>query len=183
MALDEDPNASATYWNQLAADQQAGTFWKCQCGEFNPGTYDTCHFCQKGNPTPEPTDGAGRVFTPARDDMEEFYQGVLVASLGEDGDAIALTGLKDKALEAVDFYFRTVCGQPNLLDDVTASLTDAYFYLDCGHAVFTRRADGGWDVAAASETQAGAMPVTWFRNPGVGPVPRPYERSGDPQIW
>ncbi|MFJ8657486.1 hypothetical protein ACIRNU_34750 [Streptomyces rochei] len=181
MALDEEPTNPATYWNQLAADQQAGRFWKCRCGEHNPGTYDTCHFCQAPNPTEPPAENTGRVFTPTRDDMEDCYDGILVASLGEDGTAIALTGDKRQALEALDQYYRRVCGQPNLLDDATANLRDAYYWLDCGHALFTRRADGGWDVTPAAENTAGAVPVTWFHAPG--PVPEPYTRHDTAQIW
>ncbi|WP_331763172.1 hypothetical protein OG571_47490 (plasmid) [Streptomyces sp. NBC_01369] len=183
MALDEDTNNPASYWNRLAEDQAAGRFWKCQCGESNPGDYDTCHFCQRGNPTPDPVTGVGRVFTPTREDMEECYNGVLVAYLGEDGEAIALTGDKTRALEALDTYYRAVCGQANILDDATANLMDAYYYLDCGYAVFTRRRDGGWEVAASAAMESGAVPVTWFRGAGIGPAPKPYERLGDPQIW
>jgi hypothetical protein len=126
---------------------------------------------------------AGRVFTPGREDMEECYDGILVASIGEDGDAIALTSEKHRALEAMDQYFREVCDQPNLLDDVGADLRDAYYWLDCGHAVFVRRVDGGWDVTEAPAGAPGAVPVTWFRRPATGPIPEPYARRGDPRIW
>ncbi|MFH9812539.1 hypothetical protein ACH4NO_18325 [Streptomyces olivaceus] len=122
----------------------------------------------------------GRVFTPGPDDMEDCYDGVLVASLGDTGDAIALTGAKRQALEALDQYYRHVCGQPNLLDDTTADLRDAYYWLDAGHAVFARRPDGGWTVTAAAETTPGAVPVTWFQTPG--PVPQPYTRRDDPML-
>lgn len=186
MALDEDPNAPGTYWPQLAQDQQAGSFWKCRCGERNPGTYDTCHFCQRANPTPEPALGsqqwAGQVFTPTADDMEAVYGGVLVSSLGEGEEAIALTGDKRAGLEAIDQYFREVCGMPNLLDDATVDLRDAYYHLDCGHAVFTRRVDGGWDLTPCSSSTPGAVEVTWFRGAPVGPLPVPYERRGDPTL-
>ena len=115
MALDEEPTSPASYWSSLAASQAAGTFWKCRCGESNPGDYDTCHFCQRPQPDHQPVVRPGTVFTPADDDMEGRFAGVLVASLGEDGDAIALTGAKNQALEALDGYVREVCGQPNLL--------------------------------------------------------------------
>jgi hypothetical protein len=187
MALDEDPNNPASYWPRLSEDQAAGTFWKCPCGEFNPGDYDTCHFCQRGNPKPDPQPDlqgvAVGVFTPTVDDMEGEFAGIFVSSLGEDGAAIALTGLKDRALEALDTYFREVCGKPNLLDDATRSLTDAYYYLDSGHAVFTRRPDGGWTVTPAPSNALGALPVTWFEGGVFGPVPEPYARCGDPRIW
>jgi hypothetical protein len=182
MALDEDTTSTATYWPSLAASQKAGTYWRCQCSEFNPGDYDTCHFCQRPQPTPQAAVRPGTVFTPTPQDMEEEVAGILVASLGEDGDAIALTGAKDKALEALDTYYRTVCGQPNLLNDTTRPLTDAYFFLDSGHAVFTRRADGGWEAAPAAEDTAGAVAVTWLRAPS-GPVPEPYARQGDPSLF
>ncbi|MFF9490255.1 hypothetical protein [Streptomyces sp. NPDC014676] len=52
MALDENPDTPGTYLRQLAEDQQAGRLWKCQCGEPNPGTYDTCYFCQRPNLSP-----------------------------------------------------------------------------------------------------------------------------------
>lgn len=106
-------------------------------------------------------------FTPTRDDMEEEYLGVLVSSFDPDGDegAIALTGDKALALDALDSYFREVCAQPNLLDDASRPLTDAYFYLDSGHAVFTRRPDGGWNVTPAPYTARYAIPVTWFSTP------------------
>ncbi|PSK56987.1 hypothetical protein B0E38_02518 [Streptomyces sp. 111WW2] len=183
MALDENPNRPGSYWHELAADEKAGRFWKCRCGERNPGTYDTCHFCQRPNPTEPPAEDTGRVFTPGPDDMEDCYDGVLVASLGEDGDAIALTGDKRQALEALDQYYRRVCGQPNLLDDAAADLRDAYYWLDAGHALFTRRADGGWTVTAAAEDTPGAVPVVWFSHPSPGPVPVPYAQSSGPKIW
>ena len=183
MALDEDPNNPAGYWTELAQDQQAGTFKKCQCGEFNPGTYDTCYFCQQPLDDHKPHPQAGQVFTPTGDDMEGCFAEVLVASLGEDGEAIAVTGLKDKALEAIDTYYRVVCGQPNLLDDANARLTDAYYVLDSGHAVFSRTADGGWNVTPTAEDAPGAVAVTWFRGAPVGPMPVPYARRDDPQIW
>jgi hypothetical protein len=126
---------------------------------------------------------AGKAFTPGREDMEDCYDGILVASLGEDGDAIALTSDKHQALEALDQYFREVCGRPNLLDDATADLRDAYYWLDCGHAVFVRRADGGWDVTEAPANTPGAVPVVWFRHPAAGPIPEPYARRGGPRIW
>jgi hypothetical protein len=183
MALDEDPNNPAGYWPRLAEDQAAGKFWKCQCGEFNPGDYDTCHFCQRGNPTPEPVQPGGPL-TPTADDTEGEFAGVLVSSLGEDGDAVALTGVKEKALEALDTYYRQVCGQPNLLDDATRPLTDAYYYLNSGHAVFTRRSDGGWDVTPAAMDAPGAVPVTWLECPGIGPIPQPYTSpDGLQKIW
>ncbi|MBZ6102760.1 hypothetical protein [Streptomyces olivaceus] len=122
----------------------------------------------------------GRVFTPGPNDMEDCFDGVLVASLGETGAAIALTGDKRQALEALDQYYRRVCGQPNLLDDTTADLRNAYYWLDCGHALFTRRPDGGWTVTAAAETTPDAVPVTWFHSPG--PVPQPYTRRDDPML-
>lgn len=183
MALDEDPTSTATYWPSLAASQAAGTSWKCPCSESNPGDYDTCHFCQRPHPDPQlPVARPGTVFTPTDDDMEGRYAGVLVASLGEDGDALALTGAKHTALEALDGYYRTVCAQPNLLDDATRPLTDAYFFLDSGHAVFTRRADGGWDAAPAAEDATGAVAVTWFRAP-AGRVHAPYELADEPQLF
>ena len=122
------------------------------------------------------------VFTPAVDDMEASYDGVLVSSLGEDGEAIALTGHKRNALEAIDQYYRHVCGMPNLLDTPAADLRDAYYYLDSGHAVFTRSGDGGWYVAPASPDTPGAVAVTWFRGAPVTPVPAPYERRNDPTL-
>ncbi|WP_432185441.1 hypothetical protein [Streptomyces tendae] len=177
---DTTHDAPGSYWYELAADEKAGRFWKCRCGERNPGTYDTCHFCQRPNPTEQPADDTGRVFTPGPDDMEDCFDGVLVASLGEDGDAIAVTGVKRQALEALDQYYRRVCGQPNLLDDADADLRDAYYWLDAGHALFTRRADGGWTATAAAEGTPGAVPVVWFQSPG--PVPEPYARRNDPQL-
>jgi hypothetical protein len=182
MALDEDSTSTATYWPSLDASQQAGTFWRCPCSELNPGDYDTCHFCQRPQPDSGPAVLPGSVFTPTIDDMEEEYSGVLVASLGDDGDAIALTGAKHKALEALDAYYRQVCGQPNLLDDASRPLTDAYYFLDSGHAVFTRRKDGGWDATPVAEDAAGTVPVTWFSTP-VGPVPVPYARAGGPKLF
>jgi hypothetical protein len=175
-------DAPGSYWYELAADEKAGRFWKCRCGERNPGTYDTCHFCQKPNPTEPVAADTGRVFIPGPDDMEDCYGGVLVASLGEDGDAIAVTGDKRKALEALDGYYRTVCGQPNLLDDADRPLTDAYYFLDSGHAVFTRTADGGWQATPASEDTVGAVDVTWFRDPS-GPVPEPYTQADGPRLF
>uniref|UniRef100_UPI000559D838 hypothetical protein n=1 Tax=Streptomyces exfoliatus TaxID=1905 RepID=UPI000559D838 len=80
-----------------------------------------------------------------------------------------------------DQYYRRVCVQPNLLDDPDADLRDAYYWLDCGHALFTRRADGGWTVTAAAEDTPGAVPVTWLHAPG--PVPEPYTRHDTAQIW
>jgi hypothetical protein len=183
VALDEETTNPASYWNQLAADQQAGTFKKCPCGEFNPATYDACHFCQKPLPDRNPHPQTGQPFTPTVNDMEGQYAGVLVSSLGEDGAAIAVTGLKNVALEVLDGYFREVCGQPNLLDDATRPLTDAYFYLDCGHAVFTRAAHGGWTVTPVAEDAPGAVSVTWFSGSVFGPVPVPYARRSDPKIW
>lgn len=180
MALNDAPG---TYWYNLAQDQQAGTFWKCPCGEFNPGTYDTCHFCQRAQPTPEPPVTAGTVFTPTSNDMEGCFDGILVASLGEDGEVIAVTGDKRAALEAIDTYYRKVCGQPNLLDDATARLTDAYYALDSGHGVFTRTADGGWNVTPTAEDAPGAVAVTWFRGAPVESLPEPYARRNDPSIW
>lgn len=182
MALDEDPTSTATYWPSLDASQAAGTYWKCICSEFNPGDYDTCHFCQRPQPDPQPAVRPGTVFTPTPDDMEGEFAGVFVASLGDSGDALALTGAKNHALEALDGYYRTVCGQPNLLDDATRPLTDAYFFLDSGHAVFTRTADGGWQATPVAEDAAGAVPVTWFRHP-AGPVPEPYARQDGPRLW
>lgn len=126
---------------------------------------------------------AGTVFTPTIDDMEASYHGVLVASLAEGEEAIALTGQKHKALEAIDQYYREVCGQPNLLDDANAALTDAYYYLDCGYAVFTRGGQAGWEATPSSPTAPGAVPVTWFRGAPVGPVPQPYARRDDPTLW
>lgn len=183
MALDEEPNAPGTYWPQLAEDQQAGTFWKCRCGEHNPGTYDTCHFCQKPNQTPAPAGTAGTVFTPTADDMEACYDGILVSSLAEGEEAIAVTGDKRQALEAIDTYYREICGQPNLLDDADARLTDAYYVLDSGHAVFTRAVTAGWEVTPSSPTAPGALAVTWFRGATVRPMPEPYARRDDPRIW
>jgi hypothetical protein len=185
VALDEDPTNPATYWNQLAADQQAGTFKRCPCGEFNPGTYDVCHFCQRPLPDADRSahPQAGQVFTPTEGDMEGVFEGVLVSSLGDDGDAVAVTGAKNTALEALDGYFRKVCGQPNLLDDATRPLTDGYFYLDSGHAVFTRTSDGGWTATPVAEEEPGAVAVTWFRGGVCGPVPQPYARRADPKIW
>ncbi|MER6092513.1 hypothetical protein [Streptomyces bluensis] len=183
MALDEDPNAPGTYWTELAQVQQAGTFKKCQCGEHNPGSYDTCHFCQRPLPDREPAQSAGTVFTPTIDDMEAVYGGVLVASLAEGEEAVAVTGDKREALEAIDTYYREVCGQPNLLDDANARLTDAYYYLDSGHAVFTRSGTGGWEITPSSPTAPGAVAVTWFRGVPVGPVPEPYARRDEPKIW
>lgn len=182
MALDEEPTNTATYWPSLAASQAAGTFWSCRCGEMNPGDYDTCHFCQHPQPDPQPDVRAGTVFTPTGTDMEGNFAGALVASVGEDGDAIALTHAKNQALEALDGYFREVCGQPNLLDDATRPLTDAYYFLDSGYGVFTRRADGGWQVTPAGEDTRGAVPVVWFRHPS-GPVPVPYGRHDEPQLF
>ncbi|MGV9226371.1 hypothetical protein ACWDPF_27305 [Streptomyces albogriseolus] len=182
MALDEDPTSTATYWPSLAASQVAGTYWRCVCRELNPGDYDTCHFCQRPQPDTQPMQRPGTVFTPTPDDMEGAYGGVLVASLGDDGDAIALTGAKHTALEALDGYYRTVCRQPNLLDDATRPLTDAYYFLDSGHAVFTRTGDGGWEAVPAAEDTVGAVAVTWFRNPS-GPVPEPYARQDGPHLW
>lgn len=37
----------AEYWAHLAHDKAAGRAWECLCGESNPGSYDTCHFCQR----------------------------------------------------------------------------------------------------------------------------------------
>ena len=71
----------------------------------------------------------------------------------------------------MDTYFREVCGQPNLLDDATRPLTDAYYYLDSGHAVFTRRPDGGWTVTPAPSNALGAQPVTWFEGGVFRPFP------------
>ncbi|MBZ6207476.1 hypothetical protein KVH31_13310 [Streptomyces olivaceus] len=122
----------------------------------------------------------GRVFTPGPDDMEDCYDGVLVASLGDTGDAIAVTGDKRQALEALDQYYRRVCGQPNLLDDAAADMRDAYYWLDAGHAVFTRRADGGWTATPTQSSTPGAVPVTWFQAPG--PVPQPYAQRDAPTL-
>ncbi|MFJ4473269.1 hypothetical protein ACIP2X_38045 [Streptomyces sp. NPDC089424] len=180
MALTEQPG---TYWHDLAADQQAGTYRKCRCGELNPATYDICYSCQTPIPDHSPHPQTGQPFTPTGDDMEGEYAGALVASLGEDGDAIAVTGDKRQALEAIDSYCRHVCGRPNLLDDATRPLTDAYFYLDSGHALFTRTADGGWTVTPVAEDAPGAVPVTWFEGGVYGPVPEPYARRSDPKIW
>ncbi|MEU5742102.1 hypothetical protein ABZ784_29425 [Streptomyces tendae] len=124
----------------------------------------------------------GSVFTPTLADMEECYDGILVASLADTGDAIAVTGSKHRALEALDGYYRTVCGQSNLLDDASRPLTDAYYFLDSGHAVFTRAADGGWRAVPVAEDAPGAVDVTWFRDPS-GPVPEPYTRTGDPRLF
>ncbi|WP_042174648.1 hypothetical protein [Streptomyces sp. NBRC 110035] len=137
---------------------------------------------QHPSPAPEsqPAEPVGTVFTPTLEDMEGCYSGVLVASLGEGEEAIAVTGDKRQALEALDTYYREVCGHPNLLDDAAAGLVDAYYFLDCGHALFTRRADGGWTATAAAETTPSAIPVTWFQAPG--PVPQPYVRHNDPQL-
>ncbi|WP_309032529.1 hypothetical protein [Streptomyces alfalfae] len=181
MALDEEPTSTATYFPSLAASRDAGTAWTCRCGEPNPGDYDTCHFCQHPQPDPQPAARPGTVFTPTDDDMEGAYAGVLVASLGEDGDALALTGFKERALEALDTYYRSVCGRPNLLDDADRPLTDAYFFLDSGHAVFTRHADGGWTAAPTAEDAEGAVAVTWFRS-ADGPVPAPYGRHDQPKL-
>jgi hypothetical protein len=115
-------------------------------------------------------------FTPTVDDMEGEFGGVLVSSLGEDGDAIAVTGAKERALEALDAYYRIVCGQQNLLDDAGADLTDAYYWLDSGHAVFSRRPDGGWNVIPSASTTPGALAVTWFSCP-AGPVPKPFQQA------
>lgn len=182
MTLDEDTTNPASYWNQLAADQAAGTFKKCRCGEANPANYDTCHFCQQPLDDHKPHPNTGQAFTPDDNDMEGRYGGILVASLGEDGEAIAVTGSKTAALEAIDSYYREVCGQPNLLDDAGRRLTDAYFALDCGHARFVRRRDGGWNVTECAPSEAGAVEVTWWRGALFGPLPEPYERRGDPTL-
>lgn len=123
------------------------------------------------------------VFTPTIHDMEASYHGVLVSSLAEGEQAIALTGVKERALEAIDQYYREVCGQPNLLDDADARLTDAYYVLDSGYAVFTRSVQAGWEVTPSSPTTPGAVPVTWFRGAPAGPVPQPYARRNDPTLW
>lgn len=124
----------------------------------------------------------GDVFTPTSDDMD-VIGGILVAPLGDGQEIIAVTGQKTLALEAIDTYCRTVCGQPNLLDDATAPLTDAYHLLDAGHAVFTRAADDGWQVTPAAPDTAGAMWVTWFHGPSYRPAPQPYERRADARLW
>jgi hypothetical protein len=45
----------ASYWNELAADQQSGKAKRCRCGEFNPATYDCCYHCQQPLPDVEQT--------------------------------------------------------------------------------------------------------------------------------
>ncbi|MFF1444180.1 hypothetical protein [Streptomyces sp. NPDC058295] len=122
------------------------------------------------------------IFRPSPDDMEGCYGGVLVSSLGEGEEAVALTGNKRDALEAIDQYYREVCGMPNLLDRVGADLRDAYYHLDCGYAVFTRSPVSGWEISPADPTTAGAVPVTWFRGAPAGPAPVPYARRDDPTL-
>lgn len=183
MSLDEEPSSPASYWNSLAASQEAGTFWKCRCGEFNPGDYDTCHFCQGGQPASDPRPREGDAFIPTSSDMVGEFVGVLVAFTAEGEGAVALTGRKDLALAAIDTCFRTVCGQPNLLDDPARPLMDAYFYLDSGHAVFTRCADGGWDAVPAPSEATHAVPVTWFSGGATGPIPDPYAPAGESALW
>lgn len=124
------------------------------------------------------------VFTPGVDDMAGTYAGVLVTEVGEGERVIAFTGDKTLALEAIDTYYRVECGFPNLLDDSQADLTSAYYFLDSGHALFTRTGDGGWAATPTAAHTPGAVPVTWFNADEVTlPVRAPYTPSDAPQIW
>ncbi|MGA4867502.1 hypothetical protein ACPB9J_33245 [Streptomyces lavendulocolor] len=128
--------------------------------------------------------GLTDVFTPGADDMTGTYAGVLVAELGEGERVIALTGDKTLALEAIDTYYRVECGFPNLLDDHTADLTTAYYFLDSGHAVFTRTGDGGWTATPTGSDSPGAVPVTRFNADEVTlPVRAPYTQADSARIF
>ncbi|MEU9849323.1 hypothetical protein [Streptomyces sp. NPDC047985] len=121
-------------------------------------------------------------FVPARDDIEDEFQGVLVASF-EDGGAIALTVDKARALEALDTYYRQVCGFTNILDDPNRPLTDAYYFLDSGHARFYRTEGGGWEAIPVAASAEGAVGVTWLTEPGPRPVPVPYAAPSKAALW
>jgi hypothetical protein len=123
-------------------------------------------------------------FTPTVDDMAGTYAGVLVADLAEGDRAIALTGDKRLALEAFDTYYRVECGFPNLLDDLDADLASAYYFLDSGHAVFTRAPDRGWEATPCTADTPGAVPVTWFDAAAAAlPAPVPYTTPTSAQLW
>jgi hypothetical protein len=123
-------------------------------------------------------------FNPSTDDMAGLYAGVLVDLLGEGDGAIALTGDKCRALEAFDTYYRMDCGFPNLLDNPDADLATAYYFLDSGHAVFTRTPDGGWLATPAAADAPGAVPVTWFdAASATSPVPVPYSQPSGARLW
>ncbi|MEU1088950.1 hypothetical protein ACFYPN_16155 [Streptomyces sp. NPDC005576] len=121
-------------------------------------------------------------FAPTLADMEGEYRGVLVSSLG-DGGAIALTDDKRTALEALDTYYRVECGFVNLLDDTSRPLTDAYPYLDSGHAVFTRTPDGGWTHTPVAADTEGAVGVTWLTTIDPRPIPAPYSTAPEVALW
>lgn len=117
----------------------------------------------------------------ASPEMEATHYGVPVCALGEDGDAIALTGDTRRALAALNAYFRGVCGLANLLDKPGLTVSDAYRHLKTGWAVFTRPASwpgedpaGWWDIAEVTQGTRGAVPVTWLSTvPYVHDTPDP----------
>jgi hypothetical protein len=131
---------------------------------------------------PAATPACGEAFVPTPDDMAGEFAGVLVASIADGEGVIALTGRKDRALAAIDQYLLTVSSQP-ILDTATRPLTDAYFDLDGGYAVFHRHGDGSWEAVPAPHNTPLAIPVTWFYGATPGPLPDPYARQDGVLLW
>ena len=71
-----------------------------------PG-YQGLTYLDETGPVPELPMGR---FTPTVDEMEGEWEGVLVCSVSEDGDVIALTGDHKKAVRAITVYRREMAG-------------------------------------------------------------------------
>ncbi|MFF1298205.1 MULTISPECIES: hypothetical protein [unclassified Streptomyces] len=72
-----------------------------------PPDYQGLTYLDETGPVPDLPMGR---FTPTVDEMEGEWEGVLLCSIGEDGDVIALTDNHEKAVRAITVYRREMAG-------------------------------------------------------------------------
>lgn len=122
-------------------------------------------------------------FIPTIDDMEAEYDGVLLCTLGDDGDVImAVTGDKAKALAAFTRYFREQCGVDHLLNDPDLTAADARRHMEVNRVLFHHEPadDQGtptWITTAAAEWIPESVDVTYLHREPITADPKPSAQT------
>lgn len=102
-------------------------------------------------------------WVPPLDEMESAHHEVGVCTT-EDGQAMAVTGCRRRALAAINAHYRVLCEMPNLAGRKGVSVAAVWPHLETRWFRFWPL-DGPyptWDCAPAAQGDAGAVPVVWW---------------------
>ncbi|WP_030303458.1 hypothetical protein [Streptomyces katrae] len=103
-------------------------------------------------------------FIPTRADMESEHYGLLVSSLGEDGDGELIAVGRDvtprRALAAMTAYTRSYLNWSgyDAVAELRDRIRDRELTVAITPTVFIRRPDGGWDLCRRADGQ----PAAWL---------------------